>query len=598
HCFGLDVVFHSPRHDLAPEDYLGQRAEIDLDAPLPFSLRGIVTRFHAETTEPTGVSRYRLHIAPTLWLLSQRLTSRIFQELSPSQMVAAIAAEHGELVDAPVVRLGREEIAREYTVQYGESDLDFVRRLLADHGISFVTGLGRAAVLSDALRSLAEAVPSLIFRPEAGLGASAPHVLEASFETVLAPSAAIVADYDQERPPVQLLGRAIDVDAMGAERRLGRDEFAVGKFDDEAGASRRAVDRLWGARSRREVARLRLSFPVVAGRVLRLVDHPKERHNGEWLVVGARSRVTPSGAQHEVQVIGVDAPHRPAPLPTPRVIGTQTAFVVGEPGREIDVDSQGRVCLRFHWDRRAKSHETTRRVRVSQGWAGPGYGFVCLPRVGDEVVVDFLDGDPDRPIVVGRVHNGVSPPPQQLEEQQAWSTWRSRSTPGGDGFNELTFDDAAGAERVYLHAQRDLIAEVENDAHVTVKGHVYGNVFGNGCGRVGGDLSLDLEGDVDVSISGNLKVDATDIAVHARGEMHLSSDGPRIDESPNHRIGTGGLIMEASAATYVVTPHFHVLSGNIVLDAGGSKIAISSGGIAIESSGPVTINGSVIKLNS
>lgn len=223
---------------------------------------------------------------------------------------------------------------------------------------------------------------------------------------------------------------------------------------------------------------------------------------------------------------------------------------------------------------------------------------MCIPRIGDEVIVDFLDGDPDQPIIVGRVHNGVNPTPQKLPEQKAWSTWRTRSTPGGNGFNEITLDDAAGAERFYVHAQRDAIVEVENDVHARVKGNVNGLVRGNGSGGIQGTGKLSINGDASLKVGGDLAIDvAGSINATAGSNIVLSAGDQRQDESTNHFIRTGGLYVSAQSVAQFNTAHFHVNAGDIRLRAGGSEIHITSGGINIKSGGDVVVNGAVIKLN-
>jgi type VI secretion system secreted protein VgrG len=337
-------------------------------------------------------------------------------------------------------------------------------------------------------------------------------------------------------------------------------------------------------------------FTLAAAAAFTLVGHARSDVNVDWLVVRCETRAQGARSSHRLHCVPLSQPHRPVLLPRPRIIGTQTAFVVGEPGREIDVDGHGRVCLKFHWDRRSDTFGTTRRVRVSQGWAGPGYGFVCLPRVGDEVVVEFLDGDPDQPLVVGRVHNGVAVAPQTLPEQQTRSTWRSRSSPGGDGFNEITLEDAAGAELVHLHAQRDAEVVVRNDARIHVGGHVDSNVKGNATGGVKGDGALTVQGDVDVTIGGNLDVTAANIDASAN-KIVFSAMGARVDESAAHHVSADGPFTVSAGATVFVTPLFIVMSQAISLAAAGSLIEMGERGITIKSSGPVTINGSVVKLN-
>src|SRR5262249_5650998 len=152
------------------------------------------------------------------------------------------------------------------------------------------------------------------------------------------------------------------------------------------------------------------------------------------------------GSSHRIVAIDAAQPFRPPRIAPPRIIGTQTAFVVAtKAGDEMDIDELGRVKIEFRWDRRGLRVNTSRYVRVAQAWAGLDYGLVCTPRVGDEVVADFLDGDPDQPIIVGRVHNAVNVRPHRSADERTVSAWRSKSTPGGNGYNEILLDDKAGA---------------------------------------------------------------------------------------------------------------------------------------------------------
>lgn len=600
--FRVEVAVHTTSAELSPRDYVGRHLALDVPSLSgTLKIRAIIASMRQELAEPTGISRYRLVAVPALWLTRQRKNSRIFQGQSVVTMIHAITADYGERIPACPTELSVTPPEREYIAQYGESDWDMIHRSAADYGIALAAlhdGSGKV-LLSDDLGSVGaragEAVP---FRPLSDLTPEEPHVLAAVFESQLTPSGAHVRDYDYARPKLPLDGRALDADAFASELALETFEFAVGKFDDESTGGERAQSRLQEGRRERERAIFQTSLPAAPGTLFTLADHPRADANIEWLVVASTTRATHTTARHEVIAIPAAQRYRPSRRPAPRVIGTQTAVVVGPDTEEIDVDAEARVCVRFRWDRRDKTADTTRRVRVSQAWAGPGYGFVCIPRIGDEVVVDFLDGDPDRPIIVGRVFNGINPPPQKLPEQKAWSTWRSRSTPGGEGFNEITLDDAAGDERIYVHAQKDAIVEVENDVHAHVKGNVNGLVRGNGTGGVKGTGKLSIDGDASLSVGGDLAIDVDgSINASAGANIALSAGDQRRDESTNHFIETGGLWITASSAVQVNTAHFHVFAGDIKLQAGGSVIEITSGGINIKSGGDVVVNGAVIKLN-
>ncbi len=601
--FHLEVTIHSPMAELAPRDFMGQ--PLCFDAPSLgglMQLRGIVATMRQELAEPTGVSRYRLTAVPALWLCTLRKNSRIFQHQSVIQVIHTIVGDYAGRIPACGELLGEDHPVREYMAQYGETDWDMIRRKAADAGVTLWAahdGSGRVMLADDLGQSGARVVQPIPYRPVSELRPSTPHILAVSFESRLSPGATHVRDYDYRHPVHQLDGRAFDADTFVSEGALELFEHAVGRFQRDEDGQRVALLRLEEGRVEHEHAIFTTNVPAAPGTVFTLVDHPRADANIDWLVVRATTYAGHADARHQAVAIPAAQRYRPRRRPPPRIISTQTAVVVGPPEEEIDVDSEGRVCLRFRWDRRPDGPSTTRRVRVSQSWAGPGYGLVCLPRIGDEVVVMFLDGDPDEPIIVGRVHNGLNPGPLQLPAQKAWSTWRSRSTPGGEGFNEITLDDAAGAERIYVHAQRDAIVEVEHDVHARIEGDVHGLVCGNSSGAVKGSGSLSIDGDAELSVNGG------DLTVTVSGEINASAGADftlfagdeRRDESTNHHIHTGGLWIRGRSAVQVNTPHFHVFSGDIKLTAGGSFIHITSGGITIESGGDVVVNGAVIKLN-
>jgi type VI secretion system secreted protein VgrG len=576
--FAVEIVVHSTEHDLAPTDVVGRPLLLSMpSAGRPLVVSALVVTLRQETTEPTGVSRYRLVAMAPLWLASRRVEHRIFQHASAVDIVAEVLRGYDGRIPEPVLRLERSYPSRDYVAQYGETDLAFVCRILAEEGIALChlhDGSG-APVLFDNAALLPKSEP-LLFRQASDLRPAAPHVSEAAFEASVASSRVTLRDYDYERPAVALEALAIDPSMGASEEPLERYEFEVGRFRDPLNGQALALTRLEEQRWPADRAVMRASVPLGAGSVFLLVGHPRPSANREWLVVRSRAR-SRSGSEElfEVEAIPFERSYRPRRLPKPRVIGTQTAFVVGAPGEEIDVDALGRVCLRFRWDRRGKSHETTRRARVSQASAGPGYGHACLPRVGDEVVVDFLDGDPDEPLVIGRVHNGQSPTPRPLPADKAVSTWRSRSTPGGDGYNEIALEDDAGRERIFVHAERDLVVEVENDARITVGGDVERVVRGSTVERVTGSERRDVDGDVELH-AGNVRVHAEDVVFRvarfgvAANVIVLLGGGAAI------RIGEGNIKMAAD--------------GNISMAAGGD-VSISAGG-------NVDVDGTLIKLNS
>ncbi len=600
--FRLELVLRSRDHDVDLGKLAGSPIVLTIPAPeTPLIVNALIASLGQESLEERGDSFYRLVAVPPTWLTTQRRNSRIFRQHSVVDIVVSVLAEYGGLIPPPRVRLGEHPPAREHVTQYDESDWDFVRRIVADEGILLTSahdGSGRLALTDEVTSPEIRLFKPIPFIAESNLVAGKFHVRQARFEVAIAPSAITLRDFDYERPRLELEGAAVAEDAAKCEQPLENYGFCVGAFADGDRGRNRAQSHLELARRETRLAHFDANFSLAPGTAFRLADHARSDANVEWLVVRSELHCQALSARHVLHCTPLSQQQRPRRWEKPRMLGTQTAFVVGEPGREIDVDGQGRVCVKFHWDRRADTHSTTRRVRVSQGWAGPGYGFVCLPRVGDEVVVDFLLGDPDQPLIVGRVHNGAAPAPQSFPKDATVSTWRSRSSPGGEGYNELSFDDAAGRELVFMHAQRDVAVEVLHDVSVRVEGHVTSNVKGNATGGVVGDGSINISGSADVVVSGPLSLHAAKIDASADGDILFAAGGDRHDESGgNHFVKTNGLYVDAKGVAHFVTPNFHVYSSNILLKAGGSTIALTGGGIDITSGGPVTINGSVIKLN-
>ncbi|MEM1033816.1 MAG: type VI secretion system tip protein TssI/VgrG, partial [Myxococcota bacterium] len=305
----------------------------------------------------------------------------------------------------------------------------------------------------------------------------------------LRPQRVLQGDYDFRRPGLPNLTKAEARDpraaGVGGSQLRMRPHAAHAEIEDAAPAARfedaRAQWTLEQHRSRRdEASGASTSRRLVPGHRFTVEDHPLEHLNVGYLV---RSVVHEGTVAELSDALDVDTYHntftfvpeavapRPPVWPHPHRSGPETATVVGAEGEAISTDDQGRIRVQFHWDLAERPPD--RRscwIRVAQPWAGTHFGAQFIPRVGDEVVVSFLGGDPDRPLCTGSVYNGTHPTPFDLPDAKATSGFRTQSTPGGEGYNELSFDDAAGEERVYLHAERDLVADVGRNHHVTVTG--------------------------------------------------------------------------------------------------------------------------------
>lgn len=430
----------------------------------------------ALTGVAAGRPLYRLVLGPRLATLAHVRRSRVFQSIAVPALARQVLGEAGVQLRLAV---SGGHPAREYCVQYRESDLAFLQRILRDEGMFYWfehDAGGHVLVIADdagACRPIAgdDAVP-LRSSDRHGDEADGEHLFQLGREQRLRPGKVTLRDFDFETPSVELSGTAT-AGSGGPELEWYR---YPGRFQD-AGAG--------AERSRRRLEELRFDAEAFAGEgtCLRFLpgatfqpagagDPALERalllaavrHDARFQRTAGAPEAIEHAYRNAFEAVDARLPCRPA-LAAPRPVAlAETATVVGPSGEEVHTDRHGRVKVRFHWDREGPGDDGAGCwIRVAQAWAGGGMGAQVLPRVGQEVLVRFLDGDPDRPLVVGAVHNGRHPPPLSLPGERTRSTFRSETSPGGGGANELRLEDQAGAEELHLHAQRDANVEVVAD---------------------------------------------------------------------------------------------------------------------------------------
>ncbi len=507
-CFAFTAGFASTDFDVDPDKLIGKSLSIEVEAGEPRRwISGLVTDFRLARIDGE-LAHYVTTLRPWLWLLGQSTDCRIFQGLSVVEIIEQIFGEY------PAARFEKRlqgtYKAREYCVQYDESDLDFVQRLMEHEGIGYFFEYGdgvHTLVLFDAMGKLraAEGYATVPFHFE-GEAARRDRDYLSEWEPTsrLAPGAYAHTDYDFEKPAADLMARSsqpfghdeADHEVYrhpGAHLDLGRGDALAAIRREELQATHRRARAAGTVRG------------LASGHVFRLDGFPREDQNAQHLVLAARYRLrdpefrtglAPEGEifRLEIETAPTALPYRP-PRATPRVVmrGPQTATVVGPGGEEIFTDEHARVKVRFHWDRLGKRDENSSCfVRVSQAWAGAGWGFIQIPRIGQEVVVDFLDGDPDRPLITGRVYNASEPPPYGLPGNATQSGWKSNSSPGGGGYNELMSEDKAGSELVNFQAQKDHNLLVKNDRTKLVQHDQADRIDNNARHSVGVDLDEDV----------------------------------------------------------------------------------------------------------
>ena len=515
--FTVDVLMRSARPDVDLATPIGRPASLVLqNAKLieatTRTWSGVCTHIRQERVEPEGQSTYRMIVRPDLWRLTQRRNHRLFQHMSIPAIVEQVlgewSVEHRFEIDSgdyPVIEL---------RVQYGESDYDFIKRLLEEVGISYAfdDGDGQSLlVLADAPQSRGRRGRALRFVDEMTAVSSVEmdHVTRLAIERSFQPNAVAIRDHDYRRPTFDLLGDAASDEETAAYEQYhyrpgdflhedhaggetpNADDKGIARHDaDHGGLRAKRLLELHQNDTRRVIFETNVT-DLAPGRVFNVEAHPHGELDGEDLL--AVELEIDAHEEEDWVVRGVAAfgrlPYRP-PMETvkPAIFGVQSALVVGPAGEEIHTDEYGRVRVQFHWDREGKFDEDSSCwMRASQGWAGGGYGGLNIPRVGHEVLVSFLNGNPDQPIVVGRVFNEASPVPYKLPSNKTVSTWRSASSPQSGGFNEVRFDDSTGREIIYVQAEKDYTQLVKNNRMVVVGANRTEHVRGDDTTTTSGD---------------------------------------------------------------------------------------------------------------
>ena len=426
-------------------------------------IHGRIRRF-VQLGRNEALTSYQAEMVPWLWFLSLSSDCRIFQQLSVPEIVEKVFTEHG-FTDFQL-RTSGSYAKRDYCVQYRETHLDFVSRLLEEEGIFYFfehTAEKHTLVLADATSAIRPCPKrdKAQFRPEATYHDD-DVITSCTIEQVARTGKVALTDYNFETPSASL-----DATSSGE---------APEELYDYPGsyAEREAGSQILRGRS--------TCRAFQAGFRFTMQDHYRRDLNKAYTITrvyhgaGSGGFLASSGDefdyQNQFEAIPHAVPYRPARrTPRPIVHGTQTAVVVGPRGEEIYVDKYARVKVQFHWDRLGKNDESSSCwIRVASTWAGKNWGAIQIPRIGQEVIVDFLEGDPDQPIITGRVYNAAQMPPYDLPANGTQSGVKSRSSKqGGEAnFNELRFEDKKGSEQVYLHAEKDWATMVENDHTRTV----------------------------------------------------------------------------------------------------------------------------------
>ncbi|KMQ75062.1 type VI secretion system Vgr family protein [Marinobacter subterrani] len=531
-------------------------------------------------------TRYELVIQPPLWRLGLMHNSRMFQTQSTDTIVRTLLEERG-IIDS-AFDLKRPPQQREYCVQHRESDLAFLERLAAEEGWHYRYEHGSvdgetqpALVIADHHGDTPKLEPAA-YNAKAGGQTRRPVVYRFRYEERVRVASVAMKDYTFQNPAYALMHEQA---AGGLNHREDYQHFDYpGRFKADASGQPFTEARLQALRNDASTASGESNRPdFSAGAKIELTEHDSDALNREWLLTAVTHTGTqpqaleeeggsaPTTYHNRFTAIPADRTWRPQTPHRPLMDGPQIAIVTGPEGEEIHCDEHGRVKVRFPWDRYSKNDEhSSAWLRVSQGWAGGQYGFMALPRIGHEVIVSFLDGDPDQPIITGRTHHATNTPPYPLPEHKTRTTLKTK-THKGEGSNELRFEDEADQEQIYVHAQKDLdlLTEhnrtevVRNDSHLTVENNRFGHIKGNDHRTVDGEHRESISGDSSLTVNGSH---------HSKqGKNQLIEAGSEI----HHKAGMK-IVIEAGA--------------EVTLKAGGSFVKVDPSG--------VTVSGPSVRLNS
>ncbi|BDA94830.1 type IV secretion protein Rhs [Citrobacter freundii] len=537
--FVLDVDVASDEFDREAKNLLEKNATLTIwQGPKALRyVKGVVASFGMKENNRWQML-YRFRIQPPLWRSTLRQNFRIFQQQDIRTISATLLDENG--VTDWTSSFNTDHPPREFCVQYGESDLAFLSRLWAEEGIFFYDKLApdspdQKLTLCDDVAGLSPLKEAITFNPNTTTEVADECISTFHYEANVRPSSVMSKDYTFKPP-----GWEGKFNQQGENLNSQLTQYEIydypGRFKDEQHGQDFTRYQMDGLRNNAERASGSSNSPKLwPGTRFTLKSHPQKSLNREWQVVSS----TLVGQQPQALkgnqgygtilhnrfiAIPADRTWRPQPSSKPRVDGPQSAIVTGPTGEEIFCDNHGRVRVKFHWDRnRPKSSEDTSCwVRVSQAWAGSGFGNLAIPRIGQEVIVDFLNGDPDQPIIMGRTYHQDNRSPGDLPGTKTQMTIRSK-TYKGEGFNELRFDDATDKEQVYIHAQKNMDTEVLNDRSTTVN-HDHNETVKNnqtvtvGVGQTvnvgskkegGHDQKVTVANDQTITVQNNQKLEVT-----------------------------------------------------------------------------------------
>ncbi|MBK6404696.1 MAG: type VI secretion system tip protein VgrG [Holophagales bacterium] len=582
-------------------------------------------------------TEYEAALVPDVWLLTRKAQSRIFQRMTVPEILKKVFA--GFTVDW---QLNEKYEPRDYCVQYRETDFNFGARLMEEEGIYFFfehSDGDHKMIASDSPSDHPDLAgdSKLIYEEVEGGVRDENRVWAWRKEQEIRPGKYLLWDHSFELPHKHLEAEALIHDSVPVGKEThklkvkGVDQMEVYDFPGEyaqrfdginKGGGEQAAELQKIFQDNERTVGIRMdeeTTPAVVIRAKSSVKHlvpgykfTLQRHfnaDGAYLLTSVKHAATCGAGyrsgeedaltyENEATCIPAAMPYRPRrTTPKPVVQGSQSAVVVGPSGEEIFTDKYGRVKVQFHWDREGKNDENSSCwIRVGTSWAGRQWGAIRIPRIGHEVIVDFFEGDPDQPIIVGSVYNADMMPPYDLPENKTQSGVKSRSSLGGSpkNFNEIRFEDKKGKEEFYQHAERNLTTVVEADEGRTVGGDRGTGIGGNDSRTVGKNDTHEVKGYQTVHVKGYQKTGIDgfhELTVGQHRKTTITSDDTtNVGGTEEHNVTK---VFQVNADTI-----FLVAKNQIQMNVGGSFVNILNGGVDVPTGGAVKVNGKTVTVHA
>ena len=610
--FNYNIILSADDNAITFQDILGEQVTVTIELYNQSKryINGVVTKF-IQAGNDYKHTTYHMEIKPWFWELKLTSDSRIFQNKSVPDIIKLIFQELGYTDFSDKLTGSYSE--RIYCVQYQETAFDFISRLMQEEGIFYFfehSDSTHTLVLADDNDTFTDCPGSSDIKMKLNSAFDDEKIETITFEEQLTTNQYSVDDFNFETPETDLM-----VTTSSGDKKYRRYEYPARFLVKDKGdpISKRRLESF--ERIKKHVQGNSYCRSFTAGYKFTLSEHDRSDFNTTFVLQRVFLRCDQKNYVNNFEAFPSDLTFKPPIITTkPKIFGSQTGIVVGKSGEEIWTDEYGRIKVQFHWDQLGKNDENSSCwIRVAQSWAGKGWGAWFIPRIGMEVVVNFLEGDPDRPIVTGCVYNATQTLPYSLPGNQNISTILSRSTKSGDAGNEIKFDDTKDSELFYMHAQKDMTVDVENQRTTTiiesnetltvkkgdrtikvetgkelheVKDTRTLNITGDETHNNEGNFTHNVKGDYTLNVDGNLTIKVKgSVSITSDMDISMKAGTSFANESGTDFKNTAGTTMDNKASVSMTC------DGGAQLECKASAMAKIDGGGMLEA------KGGIIKLN-